>query len=195
MAVQRGSAVMHSQSIVVENLDSEVIMKGFRRVALLLASAVGICWSSIANAGEEDFSKDSYVESVIGVLHAHADAIENLNTHRIKYSNNLVRHAAALEHTFGLLGPMDWHAAQSVTLMMEQGKGSEEENHEKFDQLQKRATASLKGVVIAARRTLEEDDHQALAEALAKMKEACNNCHTYLPEDVAPNIWGDLDRK
>lgn len=165
-------------------------MKGYLRVVLLVL----IIGPGGPLFGAE-FTKESYVASVITVLHIHADAIENLNTHRIKYSNNLVRHAAALEDTFGLLGPMDWHAAQSVTLMNEKDPSKEEENRARFEELQKRATYALKNLVVAAHQTLEEGEHERLTEALARVKQACNNCHTYLPADVAPDVWGNLKRK
>ncbi len=167
-------------------------MKGYLKVALLVAT-IGLGWSSVASA--EEFTKESYVDSVMAMLRTHASAIENLNTHRIKYSNNLVRHAVALEQTFGLLGPMDWHAAQSATLMTAKDPAREEENQAKFHELQERASVALKGVIVAAHRTLEEGDHETLEMALDRMKESCNNCHTYLPEDVAPDVWGNLERK
>jgi len=146
----------------------------------------------VVRAGE--FNRESYVESVITLLRIQADLLHNLNTHRIKYSDNLARHAIAIQHTFGLLGPMDWHAAESAKLMSKDASDSGMDA-EKFEKLENRSRAALKDLVIAAHDAMEEDNREGLNEALENMKNSCNACHAYLPESVAPDVWGTLKRK
>lgn len=150
--------------------------------------------SSIMVVRADEFNQKSYVESVITVLRIHADALYNLNTYRIKYSDNLARHAIAIQRTFGLLGPMDWHAAESVKLMNENASNSNMDV-EKFETLERRSRNALKDLVFAAHEAMEEDNREGLNEALENMKSSCNACHAYLPESVAPDVWGTLKRK
>lgn len=150
-----------------------------------------LSWIMVVRAGE--FNRESYVQSVITVLRIHADAIRNLTAHEIKYSDNLVRHAIAIQRTFGLLGPMDWHAAKSAKLMIKNASNLNIDI-EKFEKLEKRSRDALKGLVRAAHESMEEDNREELNEALDNMKNSCNACHAYLPESVAPDVWGTLKR-
>jgi len=131
---------------------------------------------------------------VITVLRIHADAIHNLTEHEIKYSDNLVRHAIAIQQTFGLLGPMDWHAANSVKVMNKNASNSNMDV-EMFEKLERRSRNAMKDLVLAAHDAMEEDNREGLNEALENMKDSCNACHAYLPESVAPDVWGTLKRK
>jgi len=131
---------------------------------------------------------------VITVLRIHADAIHNLTEHKIKYSDNLVRHAIAIQQTFGLLGPMDWHAANSAKVMNKNASNSNMDV-EMFEKLERRSRNALKDLVLAAHDAMEEDNREGLKEALENMKDSCNACHAYLPESVAPDVWRTLKRK
>lgn len=162
----------------------------------LMITTLCLSWIMVVRAGE--FNRESYVKSVITVLRIHADALYNLTEHKIKYSDNLVRHAIAIERTFGLLGPMDWHAADSAKLMNKNGSNSKMDANmevEEFEKLERRSRDALKGLVIAAHDAMEEDNREGLKEALENMKNSCNACHAYLPESVAPDVWGTLKRK
>ncbi|HKI73062.1 MAG TPA: hypothetical protein VJ998_00340 [Pseudomonadales bacterium] len=167
-------------------------MKGQSRTLLILA-IVGLCCITVARA--DDFNRRSYVNSVISILRAHADAIENLSTHHIKYSDNIVRHAVALQQTFGLLGPMDWHAAQSAELMVNKNPTHLAEDQAKFEGLEERSDFAMKALVLAAHNALENGNREGLKEALQNVKTSCNDCHSYLPASVAPDVWGTLKRK
>lgn len=151
-----------------------------------------LSWLTAIRANE--FNKKTYVESVIVVLRIHADAISNLATHKIKYSDNLVRHAVALQRTFGLLGPMDWHAADAAKLMTDNASSSDMDS-EKFETLQRRSRDALKTLVFAAQDAMVEDNREGVKEALENVKNSCNACHAYLPASVAPDVWGTLKRK
>ena len=109
-----------------------------KKIITLMITTLFLSWIMVVRA--EEFTQKSYVDSVIVVLRIHADAISNLNTHKIKYSDNLARHAIALKETFGLLGPMDWHAADSAKLMNKNASNSDMDA-EKFEKLEKRSRA------------------------------------------------------
>jgi hypothetical protein len=161
-------------------------------ITTLMVTTLFLSWITVVRA--EEFTQKSYVESVIIVLRIHANAISDLNTHKTKYSDNLARHAIALQQTFGLLGPMDWHAANSAQLMNQHASNSGM-NAEKFEKLEERSRYALKAVYFAAHDAMDEDNREGLKEALENMKESCNACHAYLPESVAPDVWGTLKRK
>ena len=163
-----------------------------KKIITLMITTLFLSWIIVVRA--EEFTQKSYVESVITVLRIHADAISNLNTHHIKYSDNLARHAIAIRQTFGLLGPMEWHAADSARLMKKNASNSDMDA-EKFEKLDERSRHALKALYIAAHEAMEEDNHEGLQEALENMKDSCNACHAYLPESVAPDVWGTLKRK
>ena len=163
-----------------------------KMIITLLTATLVLSWITATRADE--FNQKSYVESVIIVLRIHADAISNLSTHKIKYSDNLVRHAVDLQRTFGLLGPMDWHAANSAKLMNKDASdmGMDEEQ---FVTLQRRSRNTMRALVIAAQDAMVEDNREGVKEALENVKDSCNACHSYLPESVAPDVWGTLKRK
>lgn len=163
-----------------------------KMIITLMITTLFLSWITVVRA--EEFTQKSYVESVIIVLRIHANAISNLNTHKTKYSDNLARHAIALQQTFGLLGPMDWHAANSAQLMNQNASNSDMDA-EKFEKLEERSRYALKAVYFAAHDAMDEDNREGLKEALENMKESCNACHAYLPESVAPDVWGTLKRK
>jgi hypothetical protein len=153
-----------------------------------------LCLSWIVVVRADEFNQKTYVESVITILRIEVNDLQNLNSHRIKYSDNLARHAIAIQHTFGLLGPMDWHAAESAKLM-NKGSSVSDMDVDKFEQLERRSRLALKDLVIAAHEAMEEDNRDGLNEAITNMKNSCNACHAYLPASVAPDVWGTLKRK
>ena len=163
-----------------------------KMIITLLATPLVLCWIMAARAGE--FNQKTYVESVITVLRINADAISGLSTHQMKYSDNLVRHAVALQRTFGLLGPMDWHAADSAKLMNKDAssKGMDEAQ---FEKLENRSRSAMRALVVATQDAMVEDNREGVKEALDNVKDSCNACHSYLPESVAPDVWGTLKRK
>jgi cytochrome c556 len=163
-----------------------------KKIITLLAATLVLSW--IATAQADEFNQKSYVESVITVLRIHANAISGLSTHQIKYSDNLVRHAVALQRAFGLLGPMDWHAANSSKLMTKDASKTGM-NEAQFESLERHSRTAMKGLIIATQDAMMEDNREGVKEALANVKASCNACHSYLPASVAPDVWGTLKRK
>jgi hypothetical protein len=116
---------------------------------------------------------------------------------RFKYSDNLVRSAIAIERTFGLLGPMEWHAVQAAKISRER-KGTDANLDEKiFDDLARTSQRALKEIVRAAHDVMEnqDPDPDILLTAIKEMQQSCNNCHSLLPKSVAPDLWGPLPRQ
>jgi len=89
---------------------------------------------------------------------------------------------------------MDWHAANSAKLMNKDvsNLGMDEEQ---FVTLQRRSRNAMRALVIAAQDAMVEDNREGVKEALENVKDSCNVCHSYLPESVAPDVWGTLKRK
>lgn len=167
-------------------------MKRKRLIPFLIAV---LCLSWGLGVQARGFDRRSYVKSVISVLRIHADAVQNLTAHEMKYSDNLVRHTIAIQRTFGLVGPMDWHAAESTNLLKNRKTSGERMDAEKFEKLGKNSQKALKDLIRTAHDNMEEDDREGLLEALDEMKNSCNACHSYLPRSVAPDVWGTLKRK
>ena len=115
--------------------------------------------------------------------------------HQFKYSDNLVRHAVAVEETFGLLGPMEWHAAQAAKIRgLKQGSNTKLDE-DMFEDLARASRKSLKELIHAAHDSMVEYDRDGILDAISEMKESCNSCHRLLPKSVAPDIWGPLERE
>lgn len=159
----------------------------------LMLGTLCLCW--FVGVQARTFDRKTYVDSLITVLRIHVDAIRNLTAHEMKYSDNLVRHTVAVQRTFGFLGPMDWHAAESADLLMERKASHAHMNEEEFEKLAKNSKKSMKSLIRAAHENMEEYDREGLLEALEEMMGSCNACHAYLPRSVAPDVWGTLKRK
>lgn len=156
---------------------------------------VTLCLACSVSVQARTFDRDSYVKSLITVLRIHVDAIRNLTAHEMKYSDNLVRHTIAVQRTFGFLGPMDWHAAESADLIRGGKSSHAHMNVEQFEKLAKYSQKAMKNLIRAAHENMEEYDREGLLEALEEMTGSCNACHAYLPRSVAPDVWGTLQRK
>jgi hypothetical protein len=138
--------------------------------------------------------RGEYVESVITILRSHARLLQELATgDRFKYSDNLVRHATALRQTFGLLGPMEWHAAQSARLYKPEA-GDASLTEDAFETMAQTSQRSLNDLVRAAHDSMEEHDPEGMLTAIEQMKNACNACHALLPTSAVPDVWGNLQR-
>ena len=139
--------------------------------------------------------RNDYAESVMDVFRMHVNLLQKLSMEsRFKYSDNLVRHAVAIESTFGLLGPMEWHAAEAASIVTKNKGTNVDLNEEIFENLAKASRKSLKDLVRAAHDSMERHDHDGVINAVKDMKHSCENCHSHLPKSVAPDLWGPLKR-
>ncbi|MBF0453287.1 MAG: cytochrome c [Magnetococcales bacterium] len=157
----------------------------------IVLSALALSLFTLIHSGPvlaEKSEKEKYVSSVVTLLRLHEQAIRQLSTNSFKYSENLARHAKALQQTFGLLGPMDWHTAKSVT-MHRRVKKANRVDAQSFELLAKNSTKTLKSLHLAARQELEEGKKGVVIEALETLQRTCQQCHDLLPEGAAPQVW------
>jgi hypothetical protein len=163
-----------------------------RRILFSIVAATGLLGAASTHA----IGRADYAASVMEILRMHVHLLEELAvTDRFKYSDNVVRHATAIERAFGLLGPMEWHAAESARLHSKHlGDDAELDEHE-FEDLAWASRKALKGLVRAAHDSMEEYDRDGILNAVNEMKQTCENCHSLLPELVAHDVWGLSDRK
>ena len=163
-----------------------MLIKRLPLCLLLAASLIGI--SPVLALGSDQLDNDEYVESVVSLLRIHTQLMEGMaQGPRFRYSDNLVRHAQQIRETFGLVGPMEWHAAQSADFLS--GEGDAALNEELFESLALASSRSLTSLVRAAHDSMERYDRESLLEAITEMKQSCMNCHDLLPESIAPRIW------
>ncbi|MBF0399722.1 MAG: cytochrome c [Magnetococcales bacterium] len=133
--------------------------------------------------------KEHYVQSVISLLRLHADAIRQLATKEFKYSRNLARHAAALHHTFGLLGPMDWHTAEAAFLQKKSADGQLLQADD-FEKMADRCQLSMKTLQQTALQHVESGGKpEPVLKALDDVQGVCSSCHDLLG-GAAPDVWG-----
>ena len=155
-----------------------------KRLSLCLLVAASLIGVSPVLAQDND----EYVESVISILRTHTQLMESMaQGPRFRYSDNLVRHAQQIRETFGLVGPMEWHAAQAAELLS--GEGDAALNEDMFESLALTSQRALSNLVRAAHDSMERYDREGLLEAITAMKQSCMNCHDLLPESIAPRIW------
>lgn len=157
-----------------------------KKAVLMLAVPLAICTTALPA-----MDRVEYVDSVVEILRGHVNLLEELASgQRFKYSDNLVRHAAAVERTFGLLGPMEWHAAQAARLYARNNASDEQLDEASFEAMAEASQKSLKDLVRAAYASMEEHDADGMRNAITNMKNSCNACHQLLPPHVYPDIWG-----
>jgi hypothetical protein len=163
-----------------------------KTVIFFFLGTIALCGAGSTYA----LDRNEYVTSVIEILRAHVNILEELTVaHQFKYSDNLVRHAVAVEDTFGLLGPMEWHAAQAAKLRISKQGSSTQLDEDMFEDLARASRKSLKELVHAAHDSMVEYDRDGILDAINDMKESCNSCHSLLPKSIAPEIWGPPEPK
>jgi len=161
-------------------------------VPSFLLGAIALCGSVSTYA----MDRTAYVEAVMDIMRTHVLLLQELpQVHRNKYSDNLVRHAIAVERTFGLLGPMEWHAVQAASIRSENLGTEFDLDEAMFEGLARISQNSLKNIVRSAHDAIEQQNPDSLLLAIDEMQESCNNCHSLLPKAVAPDLWGPLPRE
>ncbi|MBF0212579.1 MAG: hypothetical protein HQM00_03320 [Magnetococcales bacterium] len=160
---------------------------GFKRS--LLAALCGVIGCALAPQEGVASEKERYVESVITMLRLHVEAIRQLATHDFRYSRNLTRHVSALQNTFGLLGPMEWHVSSSTSLQKQDGRKNLTE--EDFDKMAEQCQKSMKGLHQASIDYVESGGSpDPVLKSLDELQGKCTACHSLL-DGVAPDVWGN----
>lgn len=164
--------------------------KAAPRLTVALLSATFLMTGFLASSAQANRAdeKDKYVATVVSILRSHVTSIRQLTKQDIKYSDNVVRHAVAIRHAFGMLGPMDWHVAKSIQLnKLTDDKAKLDEKA--FQSLADQSQDSVKYLARAAQRWLRDGKRDLLMGSVTSMMNTCNNCHSQLPEDTAPAVW------
>ena len=141
-----------------------------------------------SRADQQPEAKAAYVEHMVSILRTQVTALRFLLENEIKYSDNTLRHAVALEQTFGMIGPMEWHAAEAFNLM----KDADIEDpltEEQFADLADRSEESLEDLTRAADSYLRSKNAAVVTQAIRQMMEACSACHSKLPVGSVPKVW------
>ncbi|MBF0448178.1 MAG: cytochrome c [Magnetococcales bacterium] len=152
-------------------------------VAITLFSSI-----QIPLAQAENLEKKKYVASVVSLLRLHAQMIRQISATDFKYSENLARHAKSLQRAFGLVGPMDWHAAKSETIYRHSNNGALLEP-QLFEKMAENSNENMKNLYSAAHKETKTGIKGLVIEALDELQHSCEQCHNILPPGMAPNVW------
>ena len=154
---------------------------------VVVAALLSLAQTGLAGT-DTTAEKKKYIASIVSLLRIHAQTIRQLSANEFKYTENLVRHANAIKRIFGLLGPMDWHTAKSITLS-KRINSEEQMDDEMFEQLAKNSSRTLKILHSAAVQAIQEGDKNVVVEALENLQKSCEGCHAFLPPGTAPDVW------
>jgi cytochrome c556 len=134
-----------------------------------------------------------YLEVVASILRGHVSAMRMiLDSGEMRYSDNLVRHAQAIERAFGMIGPMEWHAAEA----MRNARPSEANDlrEQDFIALGEKSYNAIHALPRAAERYMRDRNKARLQTAINHMMNSCVACHSKLPAGYVPNVWRNLSR-
>jgi hypothetical protein len=132
---------------------------------------------------------EAYLNQVIGVLRSHVLSMRMiLDYDDLKYSDNLMRHAEAFERAFGMIGPMEWHAAEAFNFS--QRTGAEEKlSKAQFEELGEESYMAIRQMKRSATRYMRDKNKELMRESINAMIDSCGACHSRLPEGSVPSVW------
>jgi hypothetical protein len=158
--------------------------------AFTLGAALVVSTNAVAMRGD-DAAKDRYVDMVVELLRKHVVAMRWILDHDIKYSDNMVRHAHAFERVFGMIGPMEYHAAEAAALSLGLPE-SERFSEQQFEDLAEQSMREIHDMEKAAARYLRDRDKTRMREAIDNVIDSCGACHLRLPKGTTPPVWQGL---
>ena len=167
-----------------------------RAAVLSIGLTLGALTGASAPAMAEDHVKDprdvAYLEHVIAVLRAHVLSMRAIiDESDMKYADNMVRHAEAFERAFGMVGPMDWHAAKAFQ-KTQTGDAANKLSENEFAELAEASYQKVLGIKRAAKRYMRDKDGERMGNAINSMIESCGACHSKLPKGTVPSVWKGL---
>lgn len=149
---------------------------------LTLSLLLGSLGAASSARAEEDLDR-AYLKMVMNIFSTHLQALEFLTANQMRYSDNVVRHAAALRQTTGLLDhaiPQEEIRVLKTTLVVDEaGKPLQWgwKDARDFMRLADASYISTKKLAIAAREWLKSGDRTEFMAAMENVKQACRNCH------------------
>jgi hypothetical protein len=161
------------------------------KVGLALASLQ--CMPMTAYAEESvQTPNDAYLDQVVSVLRSHVLSMRMiLDRDNLKYADNMVRHAEALERAFGMVGPMEWHVAESFA-HAQKTDAAEKLSKKHFEGLAEDTRVALKKVKRSAIRYGRDRKKKLMRESINRLIQSCGACHSRLPEGTVPRVWKGL---
>ena len=118
------------------------IRTGMLAVGLAWGALAGVAATAVAAGDRQQLQDAAYLEQVIAVMRSHVLSMRTiLDRGDMKYADNMVRHAEAFERAFGMVGPMDWHAAKAFH-KTQKGDVAVKLSEEQFDQLARHGKGS-----------------------------------------------------
>ncbi|MBF0195628.1 MAG: cytochrome c [Magnetococcales bacterium] len=152
------------------------------QILLGLVLSMGIVFSAQAS----DSRDKAYFSSVMTILRTHIDTLLYLTNTPSKHSDNVVRHAIAINQTMGLFDHMDWTPARLAKLNLI--NGDIHTKAEEFNLYAKEARKNSKKLIRASKKWLVDGKQPQFVEAINKLSTSCNQCHLQLKDKQAPTL-------
>jgi hypothetical protein len=161
---------------------------GFLKVGLVLASLQ--CTAITAYAEEGALTpNDAYVDQVVDVLRSHVLSMRMILDHDdLRYSDNMVRHAEALERAFGMVGPMEWHVAEAFA-HAQKTDAPVKLSKKQFEELADETRVALRKIKRSAIRYGRDKKKRLMRDSINRMIKSCGACHSKMPEGTVPHVW------
>ena len=136
---------------------------------------------------------NAYLDQIISVLRSHVTSMRMiLDNDTMKYADNMARHAEALERTFGMIGPMEWHAAEAFA-HMSKGDAPNKLSEDQFEELAHKSHRAIVHAGRAAHRYERDHDKERMRAAINDVIKSCGSCHSQLPEGTVPHVWQGME--
>jgi hypothetical protein len=169
------------------------IIKSRRSSELIKVVTVFVFFSCISATA---FSEESlqarnaaYLNQVTGILRSHVLSMRMILEHDdLRYSDNMVRHADAFERAFGMIGPMEWHAAEAFNFS-QRTSAKEKLSQAQFEELADESYMAIRQIKRSANRYMRDKNKELMRKSINEMIESCGACHSRLPEGSVPSVW------
>jgi hypothetical protein len=100
----------------------------------------------------------------------------------------MVRHAEAFERAFGMIGPMEWHAAEAFSFS-QRTSADEKLTQAQFEELADESYMAIRQIKRSATRYMRDKNKDLMRASINDMIESCGACHSRLPEGSVPSVW------
>lgn len=160
-------------------------------VCSILGASALMTTGAVADEGKKEFDK-AYIDQIVSVIRSQVIAMRMILDHDdLKYADNMVRHAEALERTFGMVGPMEWHAAESFRYMQE-SDALEKLTERQFEALAENSHKAISQIKRSAKRYMRDKNKGLMRKSINDMIKSCGGCHSKMPKGTVPSVWKDL---
>ena len=170
-------------------LSANGIRAGLLALGMILFTSIIIPSTALAADNEKDARDVEYVAKIIKILRAHVSLMRDIIEHRdLKYADNMVRHARALDRVIGMVGPMDWHSAKSFEIAQKADNNIKLTKAE-FEELARASHQKVEAINRAADRYVRDKDGERMNNAIDELIGSCVACHSKFPKRIVPSVW------